>query len=92
MLATSELWDLNRHSPAEGPRLPGNFKYHCACPINGTHVFMGGGLSTYEYEDDRDVKKSENAFLLDLEAGVWSGLPDLPEPRFEVRKYRVGQK
>ena len=84
ILATSELLDLNPGGSVEGPRLPSKFKYHCSCPFNGSHIFMGTGISNDVKKSSLDVKRSENAFLLNLELGEWFQLPELITLRYRV--------
>ena len=88
-LATSELLDLNHGGSVEGTRLPSKFKYHCACPFNGSHIFIGTGISTDEIESSLDGKQSENALLLNLELGEWFQLPDIITPRFRVNSKQM---
>ena len=49
-----------------GPSLPKPLREHCMVNLNKTHVFVGGGFG------------SSNAYLYDVDAQVWSGLPDIP--------------
>ena len=83
-LETSELLDLNHGGSVEGPRLPSNFNYHCACHFNESHIFMGTGGDTNAVETTSDTKKIDNAFLLNLEKGEWFKLPDIITPRYRV--------
>ena len=80
-LITSELLDLNYGGSVEGPRLPSNFKRHCSCPFNESHIFIGTGINT------DSVKLSENAYLLNLELGKWFRLPDIIQPRDQVTNH-----
>ena len=88
-LETSELLNLNHGRSVEGPRLPSKFKHHCSCPFNRSHIFMGTGISADVKESSLDVKRSENAFLLNLELGEWFRLPDLITSRYKVRRMQI---
>lgn len=82
-LIASELLGLSRLESVEGPRLPGQFKHHCTCHFNESHIFMGAGIETDTYLNYRSVKYKENAYLLNLELGEWAMLPAIT-PIFRV--------